>query len=227
MKIERAIIMAAGWGSRLRPYTDNCPKPLLKVKNKRIIETIIDALRINNINEIYVVVGYNKDKFNCLENVKLIVNPYYKSCNNISSLFVARHLLKNCVIIDGDQYIKRPEIFNVDIKYSGYYATYTQEETKEWLLDVKDYPYIASCCRNGGKEGYQLYGISFWCEEDGAKLKECLEKAFKEESNRQLYWDDVALFLYPQIFKLGIYNLSKDSLIEIDSKEEYEALLAK
>ena len=55
--VERAIILAAGKGTRLKPITLTTPKPLIEVNGKRMIETIIDALVENNIKEIYIVLG--------------------------------------------------------------------------------------------------------------------------------------------------------------------------
>ena len=56
-KITRAIIMAAGKGTRMHPITETLPKPLIRVHGKRMIDTIIEALHENGIYEIYVVVG--------------------------------------------------------------------------------------------------------------------------------------------------------------------------
>ena len=79
-KIERAIIMAAGKGTRLLPITEKVPKPLIKVNGISMIETIITSLKKNNINEIYIVVGYIKEEFSYLKdkykNISFIENPY-------------------------------------------------------------------------------------------------------------------------------------------------------
>ena len=49
-KVKQAIIMAAGIGNRMKPITLTTPKPLIKVHGKSMIETVIEALQLNNIN---------------------------------------------------------------------------------------------------------------------------------------------------------------------------------
>lgn len=221
-KIERAIIMAAGKGTRLLPVTNKVPKPLVKVNGISMIETVINSLKKNNINEIYIVVGYKKEQFSYLkdkyENIKLIENPYYDSCNNISSLYVAREYIKNTFIIDGDQVIKNPDILNPQFQKSGYCASWAYI-TNEWLMTVED-DRVVKCSRDGGKNGYQLYGISMWTEEDGEKLKEHLEKEFICNNNKQIYWDDVPMFVHFDEYNLGIRLIDHEDIFEIDSYDD-------
>ena len=222
-KAKRAIIMAAGKGERMWPISLTTPKPLVHVNGIRMIDTVIRALHKNRITEIYIVVGYLKERFQSLPEqypgVELIENPYYDTCNNISSLYVAREHLCDCIILDGDQIIYNPEILSPDFERSGYNAVWCDKETSEWIMQVED-NIVRSCSRIGGSHGWQLYSVSRWSAEDGCKLRKHLEIEFEEKNNRQLYWDDVALFCYPEQYELGIRIMQKTDIREIDTLEE-------
>lgn len=224
--IKRAIIMAAGMGTRLRPITDSIPKPLIRVNGTPIIETIIDALHKNNIFEIYVVVGYLKEQFDYLtkkyNNLKLINNPFYDVNNNISSLYVARNYICESFIIDGDQIINNSKVFNPIFSSSGYSAKWTEVHTNEWLMKTNENGIVISCNRTGGAKGWQLYGVSRWTKEDGKKLIRYLEIEFDEKKNSSIYWDDLPMFLYRNDFSLKVYKLCENDIIEIDTVEELD-----
>lgn len=223
-KIKRAIILAAGVGERLHPVTLDVPKPLVKVNGKRMIDTIISALHKVGIEEIYVVTGYMKEKFYELENeykyLSIIENPYYDTCNNISSLYVARDFLCDALIMDGDQIIYNEKIFYPVFEKSGYNAVKISGGTNEWLMQADENLRVTSCSRIGGESGWQLFSVSRWNEADGKKLKKYLELEFDEKNNRQIYWDDVAMFCHFEDFELSVYPMEKCDVVEIDTFDE-------
>lgn len=225
--VKRAIIMAAGIGKRMQPVTFETPKPLIRVNGIRIIDTVIQGLNSNNIFEIYVVVGYMKEKFYSLEKeypgVKIIENPYYNTCNNISSLYMVRDHINDALILDGDQMIYNDAILQPEFERSGYNCVWTDTDTDEWLLTVEN-GIVKSCSRSGGKDGWQLYSISRWTTQDGRKLKKHLELEFELKKNQQIYWDDIALFCHPEDYHLGIQEMDRKDVIEIDSIYELAQL---
>ena len=226
-KVKRAVIVAAGAGVRMRPLTLTTPKPLISVNGTRMIDSVIAALHANGITEIYVVVGWLKEAFASLPEqypgLTLIENPYFDRCNNISSLYLAREHLEDVIILDADQIIFNPGILSPDFERSGYNAIWTDEETSEWLMTVEN-GVVRSCSRTGGRGGWQLYSISRWSAEDGRRLRRHLEIEFEEKQNRQIYWDDVPMFCYPEEYRLGIRPMRRDDVIEIDSLEELAAI---
>ena len=220
--VRRAIIMAAGEGKRMRPLTNTIPKPLIKVNGTRMIDTIVNGLIENGITEIYVVIGHLKEHFFVwAENhpeVSLIENPYYDKCNNISSLYVAREHLGDCMILDGDQIICNPAILDPQFDLSGYNAVWSEKETSEWLMTVED-GIVSGCSRTGGSHGWQLFSVSRWNKEDSKKLKYHLESEFMN-GNRNIYWDDIVMFCHFDEYTLGITEMNASDLIEIDDLHE-------
>lgn len=225
--VKRAIIMAAGQGKRMQPVTLETPKPLVRVGGVRMIDTVIRGLRNQGITEIYVVVGYKKEQFSSLPReypgLVLIENPWYDTCNNISSLYAARQHLEDVIILDGDQIIYNDAILAPEFQRSGYNAIWTDGPTNEWLMTVQD-GLVTGCSRTGGCQGWQLYSISRWSAEDGLRLRQQLETEFEEKQNRQIYWDDLVMFCYPDTYQLGIREMQPGDLVEVDDLAELAAL---
>lgn len=61
-RIKQAIILAAGEGQRLRPFTASKPKVMLPIANKPILQYVVEALAANGVHEIIMVVGYCREK---------------------------------------------------------------------------------------------------------------------------------------------------------------------
>lgn len=95
----KAVILAAGLGSRLRPITNDVPKCMVPVNGIRIIDKQIDNLIKTGVKEVYVVSGYKHEVlYSHLKKhypfVKIVANPRYDQTNNMYSLFLTSEYLK-------------------------------------------------------------------------------------------------------------------------------------
>lgn len=98
----KALILAAGFGSRLMPLTKDNPKCMVEYRNKKIIDYEVSALREAGINEIAVVGGYLfevlKSYVESQFNIKNIYqNENYDKTNMVQTLFCAREFLESCI----------------------------------------------------------------------------------------------------------------------------------
>lgn len=89
----KAIIIAAGPSSRLRPTTNDIPKTMIEIESKTILERILGTLRSCDINEIVIIRGYQKDKIN-YPNITYFENTNYMDNNILTSLFFAEEVME-------------------------------------------------------------------------------------------------------------------------------------
>ena len=222
-RMERAVLLAARRGTRLRPWTDETPKPLLVVRGKPLLERLIERLRRMGIQEIYVVTGYRAERFVYLSDrfpeVQLVSNPLYDRANNILSLYAVRTHLENCIIMDSDQMLRDGFELPMEMEKSCYCCAWTEQPTKEWLLTVENH-HVVNCCPLGGDIGWQLFSVSFWSAADGKRLAQHLEEAYRTPELWPLYWDNIALMLHPEEYDLDVYPVRMGDILEFDSAED-------
>lgn len=226
-RVRRAIFMAAGFGSRLVPITLNTPKPLVRVKGKRIIDSLLDAVVAVGIEEIYLVRGYLAEQFDQLlakyPTIRFIENNVYNETNNISSAYFARHLLSNSYVFESDLLLYNPALIT-KYQYSSNYLGVPTEVTEDWCFNVGSTGYIKSLSL-GGVNCYHMYGISYWNEEDGKQLETDLETVYdKVPGGKQRYWDQVAFDYCPDHYKITVRPCSFEDIIEIDTFNELKQL---
>lgn len=94
----KAIILAAGQGTRLKKYTENLPKGMLSFMGKTIIERQIETYRNSGIETIVIVRGFAADKIN-YKGVKYYTNDKYAETNMVESLMTAKAEFDDDVIV--------------------------------------------------------------------------------------------------------------------------------
>lgn len=223
-RVSKAIIIAAGFGSRLAPVTIKTPKPLVVVNGTRIIDTLIDSLLDANVTDITIVRGYKKEKFDELLKkypmIKFIDNDQYNISNNISSIYVARNIIDNCYICEADLYISNKEVIK-KYQYASNYLGAHVKETDDWCFE-KINGYISKF-KIGGVDCYHTYGISYWNPEDSQRLKKDIETVYNSRGGKENYWDNVPLKICKRNYKIEIRECEKIDITEIDTFNELKA----
>ena len=181
-QVKRAIILAAGFGSRMMPATADRPKPMVSVNGVRIIDTLLDAFAAVGITEITIIGGYRFDKLKDLQEkypfVRLVENPEYDRTNNISSALLSFDTLHDgCYFCEADLYISNPHIITKYQYSSNILGSYSME-TDDWSFKMAE-GYLTDY-RKGNTYCYNYYGISYWTAEDCEKLKKDFVEVFNE-----------------------------------------------
>ena len=129
----KALIVAAGLGTRLKKHTENLPKCMLDFGGKTLLERQLAAYRKCGINDISVIRGYKKNKIN-YKGLKYFENSDYRNNNILNSIFYAEKAINGNIIIAYSDILFEPFVVNrtmetnhdisvvVDIDWRGYYV---------------------------------------------------------------------------------------------------------
>ena len=102
--MTRAILLAAGQGTRLAPLTDDRPKCLVPLAGRTILDRARSSLAAARITDLWVVAGYRAEMISSA-GYRTIVNERFASTNMVTSLFAARQLIdgsRDILIVYGD-----------------------------------------------------------------------------------------------------------------------------
>ena len=227
----RAILMAAGMGTRLRPLTNDRPKSLVEVNGMSLLERQILNLKEIGVDEIIVLTGYLHEKFDDIvkkyELIK-VVNDKYDIYNNIYTMYLVREYLRDAFVIDADQYITRNFLPKIKPENSVYYSACKENITNEWILryDENNRIYKVDIGTENDGPDYIMSGASYWTEEDGILIAKEVEKYVQNNGDMNLYWDNIAVDNLCNM-NVKIEKIQSDDIFEIDSIADLEYLKSK
>lgn len=213
---SRAVILAAGFGMRMVPINTEMPKGLIEVNGEPLIERVIRQLHEVDINEIYVVVGFMKEKYEYLIDefgVELIVNPEYATRNNLYSISLARNHLENAYVIPCDIWCDQNP-FNKHELYSWYMVSdlvdndsTVRVNRKMELVTVPD-----------NSAGNAMIGICYLTKSDAAIVKKNVEKLSKDHRYNESFWEE-ALYNKDRMI-VSARVLHSSDVVEINTYEQ-------
>lgn len=219
MKVDNAIIMAAGTASRFAPLSYEKPKALIEVRGEVLIERQIRQLREAGIEEVVVVTGYKAEQFEYLKDkygIVLINNPYYLTRNNNSSIYAAREYIKNSYICSSDNYfITNP--FESDVDESYYSAVYMEGDTGEWCISEDD-GWIKDV-KVGGQDSWVMLGHVFWSESFSHSFLHILEDEYEWPETADKLWETIYIEHINEL-PMKIRKYPADFIFEFDTLDE-------
>ncbi|MBN4049047.1 phosphocholine cytidylyltransferase family protein [archaeon AH-315-M20] len=243
----KAIILAAGMGTRLGKYTKDIPKCMLEFNGKTLIEIQVETLRACGINDIVIVKGYMPDKIQ-ISGVKYYVNEDYENTNMVETLMCAEKEMDDEILVCYADILYEKRVIEkileskvdigvtVDADYWEYWKARLDnpEEDTESLVIDEDGKIIelgdTNCTLDKAK--FRYVGLIKFSK----KGVDALKKIYHE--NREKYFDKDEPWIRSKSFKKAYMTCMLHALIdagyrvdpiiikhgwlELDTNEDYE-----
>ncbi|MEU5660452.1 phosphocholine cytidylyltransferase family protein [Streptomyces sp. NPDC047737] len=231
------LVLAAGAGRRLRPYTDTLPKALVPVDGEK---TVLDLTLANfaevGLTEVAVVVGYRKEavyarkaEFEATYGVKLtlIDNDKAEEWNNAYSLWCAREVLKQGVILANGDTVHPVSVEKtlLDARGKGQkiilaldtVKNLADEEMKVITEDGKGVSRITKLMDPATATG-EYIGVTLIEPEAAEELADALRTTFERDPD--LYYEDGYQELVNRGFTVDVAPIGEVTWVEIDNHDD-------
>ena len=213
---QRAIILTAGFGMRMVPINTEMPKGLLEVNGEPLIERIIKQLHEVGIKEIYVVVGFMKEKYEYLIDdygVELIVNTEYAAKNNLHSLKLVKEHLENSYIVPCDIWCDRNPFHRHEL-YSWYMVSDLVDNESNVRVNRK--MELVTVPEASG--GNAIIGICYLIKDDADIVERRIEELCGNQRYDGSFWEE-ALYHKDRMIVAARVVHSAD-VVEINTYEQ-------
>lgn len=217
---KNAIILAAGFGMRMVPINTENPKALLEVNGEVLIERTIKQLHEVGIKDIYVVVGFMKEKFEYLideYDVELIVNEEYATKNNLHSLALIVKQISNTYIIPGDVWSARNP-FRKNELYSWYMVSDLVDDDSDVRVNRK-MELVRVSKKSGGNA---MIGISYLVGAQAEIVKERIYSLITDKRYDSAFWEETLYTKDRMIVPARVVHAT--DLVEINTYEQLREL---
>lgn len=219
-KPKNAVILAAGFGMRMVPINTETPKGLLEVNGEPLIERLIKQLHEVNIQKIYVIVGFMKERYEYLIDeygVELVVNVEYIAKNNLHSLKLIMNQISNTYIVPCDIWCKTNP-FRQNELYSWYMVSDGMDEESNVKVNRK-MELVKVPAASGGNA---MLGISYLLEEEAENIRQRVREMVQEHKYDGEFWEK-ALFMNDKMIVCARVVHSSE-VVEINTYEQLREL---
>ena len=220
MKVDNAVIMAAGTSSRFAPLSYERPKALITVRGEVLIERQIRQLLEAGVPEVILVTGYKAEQFAYLKErfgVRLVHNDAYLSRNNNSSIHAVKDILGASYICSADNYFT-VNPFLPEPEEAYYAAVYADGPTAEWCMQEDAAGYISSVTI-GGENAWYMLGHAFWSRTFTAEFLRILEREYDLPQTADKLWEKIYME-HLDTLKMRIRRYPTDAIFEFDTLDE-------
>lgn len=220
--MKNAIILAAGKSMRLAPFTYERPKGMFRVKGEILIERQIEQLKEAGVRDIYIVVGYMKEKFFYLEQkygVHLISNNTFSKKGNLYSLYKAKDFLGDTYICCADHYFRINPFLDENPQNISYRAcSYRKGEFLEFAVDYSDAKVITGFSV-GGKDKMAMVGQAYFNSQFSKRFRDLMEMEIDQFGISNLFWEEF-YGRHQKDLTLYLREIGEQDVLEFDSIED-------
>lgn len=223
----KVIIMAAGVGSRLRPFTDKIPKSLFMLgRNETILQRMARLVRSTSEAELCIVTGFEREKVEgAVPSATFVNNPFFAVTNSIASLWFARHLLDDdVIIINGDVVVEGSlfrEILELETSASVVIDS-SQKDTGDYLVATSNGRVVMMSKELVRCTG-EYIGITKLAECSARKLRSTIEELIGAGRMDEWYENALVHMILKDDFILNYQDVPGSQWVEVDTVDDLVA----